>query len=663
MIAAFLLILILAAALAWRQEVSLDLGFHLASGRWILEHGSWPETDPFTYTVADHPYIDMHGLFQVLLAMVERAWGLTGIGLLRLALVLGATGFVLATARRRGVCSPSLLLGGLALGLMAWEMRFFARPELVTYLFLAVELYLLRRHAEDGRPGWLCALPPVQLLWTYGHALSLFGPAVLALYALAGLLGERRRDRRPWIALGLSLLALCMNPYGLRGVAFMLHLGTRMESENLFAGTISELASPFAASVHQLSPILAFKLLLPLTLIAALARVRRPRPFELGLVVVFAILAGLAVRNISLFVVATLPLTLETGQAFLDRLRQRPLLPPRLMRPASVGASALTVVLVLVLLARVMSSAHYTDERRPTAFGRGLSAAVYPLGTVSYLVEKGVSGPLYNHLNFGGYLIGRLWPEEKVFIDGRLEVMGEEFYQESLRINAGPGWPAMMERVDPKAALVPHTFLNLVQRLDRDPEWALVELDGVAALFLRVTPEHAPLLAEARRAWAERRREALESAPPLKPRRGLPWTVRWLGRRSFPWEAYGRGNALYGLGLFAEARAEFLRGLREAGRDFAPLAGNLAAACFRLGRREESLTWYRRVLELDPDYPKARERLSLLARESENQGQDAQFTFVMSILSPELPGKGMLRRRSSGASLPPDPSPGLRDRN
>ena len=80
----------------------------------------------------------------------------------------------------------------------------------------------------------------------------------------------------------------------------MLHLGTRMESENLFAGSISELSSPFAAAAHQLWPLVAFKLLLALTLVAALARIRRPRPFELGLVIVFSALAALAVRNVRL---------------------------------------------------------------------------------------------------------------------------------------------------------------------------------------------------------------------------------------------------------------------------------------------------------------------------------------------------------------------------
>ncbi len=191
---ALALILVLAALLAWREETSLDFGFHLATGRYILEHRAWPETDPFTYTVADHPYIDMHGLVQVAIALAERAGGLVGVGFLRAAFVLATTGVLYAHARRRGVRSPALLLLGFTLALFAWEQRFFARPEMATYLFLAIELYLLRRHAEDGRSRWLYAIPVLQVVWVSSHALSLFGPAVLGLYAVFSLAHARAAD-------------------------------------------------------------------------------------------------------------------------------------------------------------------------------------------------------------------------------------------------------------------------------------------------------------------------------------------------------------------------------------------------------------------------------------------------------------------------------------
>ena len=174
----------LAGVFAWREESSLDFGFHLATGRYILAHHAWPHTDIFTYTVASHPYIDMHGLFQIALAWAESAGAATGIGALRVASVLAALALLALHAWRRGVRAPEAYACGIGLALCAWEIRFFARPELATYVCLAALLLLLRRHAEDGRARWLAAIPLVQLVWTYAHALTLFGPAIVAAYAL-----------------------------------------------------------------------------------------------------------------------------------------------------------------------------------------------------------------------------------------------------------------------------------------------------------------------------------------------------------------------------------------------------------------------------------------------------------------------------------------------
>jgi len=277
------------------------------------------------------------------------------------------------------------------------------------------------------------------------------------------------------------------------------------------------------------------------------------------------------------------------------------------------GLPALVIVVALLLGLRVYHDAYYIASRRQDRFGTGWNRLTQPMAATSYAERGGLDGPVLNHLNFGGYLI---WARSRpVFIDGRLEVMGEAFYEEYLKINAGTGWAAMMERYDPKVVLVPHTFLKLVTSLDRDSQWALVGMDGVGALFLRVSPEHGPLLAEARRRWGERRRKAGAEDGPLEARRNLPWLRALFGKRSFAWEAYGRGNALYGLGLYAEARAEYRMALRLSDRDYAPLTGNLAASCFRLGLRKESLAWYGRTLDLDPDYPRARERAESLRRE------------------------------------------------
>src|SRR5713226_10108577 len=84
--------------------------------QWILEHRSWPRVDPFTYTLLGRPYIDMHGLFQIALALAYRG-GMIGIGLLRVAFALATFAILWLSAGQRGVRSPALLGLGLLIAL------------------------------------------------------------------------------------------------------------------------------------------------------------------------------------------------------------------------------------------------------------------------------------------------------------------------------------------------------------------------------------------------------------------------------------------------------------------------------------------------------------------------------------------------------------------
>jgi hypothetical protein len=612
-------VLALAAILAWREETSLDLGFHLATGRQMLADRAWPRLDEFTYTVTGRPYIDMHGLFQLGLALAEKAWGFAGIGLYRLALVLAATGLLWASARRRGVDSPILLAAGFTLGLAAWELRFFARPELTTYLALALSLYCLRRYAENSDWRWLAATVPLQLAWVNSHALSIFGIAVLGLHAVASLRHHPRPAWAPWAALGAAMLMMLANPYGPSGIEFLWHLRTRLSAENPFAQAISELSSPWQAEARTFWPIRAFMLLLGAGGVGVLLAIRRLFLFDILTFALFAGLALSAVRNIGLFVVAGLPVALAAWQSLVARplgARARSSAARRGAVGSTAGRQRLGLVLVIagmiVFGELVWAGGYYAANRRPERFGSGPSPAVYPVRTVRFITEHGLRGPIYNHLNFGGYLIGELWPMERVFIDGRLEVMGEEFFQRYLEINAGPGWAAMIARYDPNLAMIPITSPQQMRRLEKDPAWQLVEMDGAAALFLRTRPENAPLVADAR-ARFEALAQLPAAEPPFLPTPLPSRFARTLGRRPFPWEAWGRGNGLYALQHYEAARHEYQRALMESPSEELPLALNFAAAAFHLGRAAEARAWYERVLALDPGNALARERLRRLA--------------------------------------------------
>jgi hypothetical protein len=47
-----------------------DVWWHLRAGQWILANDQVPRIDPFTFGSAGRPWIDLHWLFEVILAEV-----------------------------------------------------------------------------------------------------------------------------------------------------------------------------------------------------------------------------------------------------------------------------------------------------------------------------------------------------------------------------------------------------------------------------------------------------------------------------------------------------------------------------------------------------------------------------------------------------------------
>ena len=58
---------------------TVDVFYHLAVGEWILDQGSVPEQGLFSATRGERPWVDNEWGFQVLVAIIDRAFGLPGL--------------------------------------------------------------------------------------------------------------------------------------------------------------------------------------------------------------------------------------------------------------------------------------------------------------------------------------------------------------------------------------------------------------------------------------------------------------------------------------------------------------------------------------------------------------------------------------------------------
>ena len=146
---------VLAAVLA--PMSSVDLTYQLRAGGEILDSRSIPTIDTWTFTAAGLPWIDQQWGAQVLLAIVYRALGWTGLVLLRAALTAVIVGATIAIARRRGLDErTAAVLTLIAFVVAAPAMAL--RPQLFGMACFAIVLLLVvvrreRPTAPVARPG------------------------------------------------------------------------------------------------------------------------------------------------------------------------------------------------------------------------------------------------------------------------------------------------------------------------------------------------------------------------------------------------------------------------------------------------------------------------------------------------------------------------------
>ncbi|MDE2489979.1 MAG: hypothetical protein KGM24_03980, partial [Elusimicrobia bacterium] len=108
----------------------------------------------------------------------------------------------------------------------------------------------------------------------------------------------------------------------------------------------------------------------------------------------------------------------------------------------------------------------------------------YPSGSADWLAARAPGRRLFAPYEWGGYLLWRLAPRDRVFVDGRLDpywtLLGD--YEEIIR--AAPGWRELLAAYGADAAVLRHGS-PLARALARDPAWRAVGADRVSTLYVR----------------------------------------------------------------------------------------------------------------------------------------------------------------------------------
>ena len=494
----------------------LDLWLHLRMGWWISHHGFVPNVDILSCSITGKPWVNHEWLFQVLVYQIQKAYGFNGLITMQ-SLVVAFTFLVLVflgyNRERQWLTVITLLLV-----LMVYQTRFTIRPDIFSLLFFVLDIYILSLHINKR---WaVYALVLLQILWSNMHGFFFFGPFLVVLAIVSEFIKRRLPLPYEWntvgrlndaeytslkMALPLLILACCVNPLTFKGawypVGVFFHLAGG--DNKIFFEHIVELQKPITMPTIFNEHYMYYKALI---FISAVSFVFNRRKIDISSLLMWAIFLGFslaAIRNMIYFAAAAYMVFMVNAIS----LPWENIMPFRFSSPKikhiTVIALKLGIMFWMLNYALAMMTNGYFDYdtyyRKSEFFG--VSKRVYPYKAVNFLVREKIKGNFFNDFNSGAYLIGRTYPNIKVFIDGRTEEYGANFFENYQKVwkDGNPHVFAYFENKDNiTGALlnnahqqIPMTVLNMFYSLK---DWSIVYLDNDAVIFLKQTPYNKPFI-------------------------------------------------------------------------------------------------------------------------------------------------------------------------
>lgn len=483
-----------------RTVADFDLGWQLATARWIVHHHQIPSTDVLSYTAQGQPWIYPIGAGLLFYA----TYVVGGYALLSWLGAAACVGTVALVLRRAS--TPTAAIAILAVPLIA--NRTTPRADMFTVVLFAAFLTLLWQQYETGRaPLWL--LPVLTAAWANLHLGLVSGLALLAGYVALEVLdmlwpGRRRvaieHLRRAWPWLAATLVSTLANPWGWKNYSNLLRFMSPMTA--IATPLIAEWAPvnlSWRAVASGLWPRYPDSFILLLMVVAVAVPVALARR-QLGVAVLLAGATVLGVRHVRLQVLFSLLVVVIAGAVLSSVLESisRAIFDDRLRTILGATACSLLVVLVALWSADLVTDRSHVRRIDLSSFGSGLSWW-FPTRAADFIERERIPGQLLNSYDEGGFIAWRLGSKYPDYVDGRGDPFGADFIRRSaLLMSTEPdsiAWKEEAERYNINAMIIPLgrydglQLFPLLRQFCTSNTWKPVYLDEVSVVFVRATPQ------------------------------------------------------------------------------------------------------------------------------------------------------------------------------
>jgi len=444
---------------------SADVWFHLAAGRVFWEFHRIVPQEVLTYSIEGKTWQAFEWLHQVVLYGLYDWGGLWAVAIAK-SILVGSLAFLLFSLSQQISGMPWISAFTTLFFIHGCRGWFSARPQLWDYFLIGWFMFSLDRVLKDDDPRWLYWLPIFEVLWVNAHgAISLLGVVLVTIAFLT------KPSKNLAITSLLCLAATFLNPWGFHVYTHawvIMHMPIIRDLTDWFKPKLSD---------HF------FVLRWTIAVISSVAAMRRERFLSL-VVLFFALLSLEAYRHMPFLFLSSIPVV-SCSLGMVGEFTTR-----RIGHP---WTRVLATLLCGIVVWKIGESLH--QDRLQYRFGVGADAIHGTESVAAFILNNHIHGRMFNAMSLGGPLEWDLWPEERVFMDGRPQAeYGETLIRKTAYWFRDKNWQSLNDQYHFEYVVIPTLLRVRCRDIDESPDMALVFWDDEAFVYIRRLPKFAHLI-------------------------------------------------------------------------------------------------------------------------------------------------------------------------
>lgn len=398
------------------SNYDFDLWARLIVGKAFVQTGQVLKQDFLSYTPT-HIWFDHEWGSGVLFYLTQHYFSSAGLLILQSLLIFAIFFFITKIVKLRGIKTTSaynFLFYYFTFSAMSQILNNPIRCQLFSFLFFTIFLYILELTRKcENRP--LFAIPFIMIIWNNLHGGCISGIGLIAIYILGEFL-DKKPIKKYFFALISSILVLPINPWGISYISFLL-------KANLMQRTyITEWWGTFCKL--NLISYLKFKffaLVLLLTELGLVTKRIKSKEFNLDKTAFLVLLTTLILaiqhaKLIPFFVISAACFLYDDFYTAFNSITRN--LFNKIANYKDTFIYGLILAFCIFNINKHLTTVIINPER-------------YPILSVEFIKENNLKGNLFTNFGLGSYAAYKLYPNNKIFIDGRYE---EVYYDDLMKL-------------------------------------------------------------------------------------------------------------------------------------------------------------------------------------------------------------------------------------